>query len=467
MAAVVVVLTALSGRYGFHRDELYFTMLPPAWGYVDQPPLVPLLGNALGATPWLMRIPATAAAATSVLLVALIARELGGTPRAQTWTAWAYAGTVAVLDFGHVLLTTTVDLMFWLLVCLLVVRAELRGRPRLWLLAGAVAGLATYAKLLIAVLLVGIALGLAVTGRRRRLVSPPVLGGAMIAALVAAPNIAYQVAHDLPQLAMGAALSQNNSGEARVFAPVFLVIALGPVLTPVWLSGLRALWRRPDWAPVRFLVPAFVLLVVFTLVGGAQPHYPMMLLGVAFAAGMAAREDASFGPVWRGAVGANAALSAVVSLPLLPLTVGDTPVLGRSPVPKMNQLIADQVGWPTYAAQVEAAYRALPTGRRGTPVVLASNYGEAGAVRVYTDLPVFSGHNALADLGPPPDSADRVVVVGGQARAATAWFTSCRVVDRLDNGIAVPNEEQGQPIMVCSGRREPWASLWPRVRHLD
>ena len=39
MAALALVLTLSSGGYGYHRDELYFRLLPPAWGYLDQPPL--------------------------------------------------------------------------------------------------------------------------------------------------------------------------------------------------------------------------------------------------------------------------------------------------------------------------------------------------------------------------------------------------------------------------------------------
>src|SRR5579875_3798377 len=89
MAAQAVVLTAVSNAYGYHRDELYFRMLRPAWGYVDQPPLTPLLARAtehIADAVWALRIPATIASVLSVLLIALIAREVGGDRRAQ-WLA--------------------------------------------------------------------------------------------------------------------------------------------------------------------------------------------------------------------------------------------------------------------------------------------------------------------------------------------------------------------------------------------
>jgi hypothetical protein len=79
---MVAALLALSGSYGFHGDEMYFVVAGPAsaFGYVDQPPLTPLLSAAsvaiLGVSPTAVRVLPALEMGTAVLLVALIARDL-------------------------------------------------------------------------------------------------------------------------------------------------------------------------------------------------------------------------------------------------------------------------------------------------------------------------------------------------------------------------------------------------------
>jgi len=460
VVVVVVVLTAFSNGYGFDRDELYFAMLRPAWGYVDQPPLTPLIAHALASAydggPWLLRVPATLCGAGCVLITALIARELGGGAKAQAWTAWGMATTSAVLLFGHVLLTSTPDLVAWGLVSVCVLRAELRDEPRWWLVAGAVAGIATYNKLLVLVLLAGIAIGLATVGPRRRLASPYLWGGAGLALLIGLPNVVYQLTHDLPQLRMGRALAENNAGDVRISMWVLLLVLLGPPLVVIWVAGLRAMWRDPR---VRFFVVVVVVVVLFTFVSGAQPHYPVFILPIPFAAGVVAMEH-RLGRVWAGLFALNGAVSLVLGLPIIP--VGS---VGATPVPDVNLLAQDSIGWPAYVDQMPAPYDDLPD--HSHAVVVTSNYGEAGAVhRDRPDVPVFSAQNALYDQARPPDDTTTVVFVGGEYDLARTLFT-CRVVARLDDQVDVDNEEQGLPVAVCTDPHLPWSQLWDRLHHLD
>jgi 4-amino-4-deoxy-L-arabinose transferase-like glycosyltransferase len=458
---VVVLLTAFSNGYGYDRDELYFAMLKPAWGYVDQPPLTPLIAHGLASLydggPWLVRIPATICAAACLVLTALIARELGGAAKAQAWTAWGMATTSAVLLFGHVFLTSSLDLVAWPLVSLLVMRAELRSEPRWWLAAGGVAGLATYNKLLVLVLLAGIAAGLALAGPRSRLRSPYVWRGAALTLVLGLPNVVYQLTHDLPQLRMGRALSENNASDVRISMWVLLLVLLGPPLVVIWAAGLRALWRDRR---VRFFVVVFVVVVLFTFVSGAQPHYPVFILPIPFAAGIVAMAR-HLGRVWAALFAVNGAVSLVLGLPVVP--VGS---VGATPVPDVNLLAQDSIGWPSYVRQVAGVYDALPD--RSHAVVFTSNYGEAGSLHHYRpDVPVYSGQNALYDQARPPDDVTTVVAVGGQYLEVRRMFAGCAVRARLDNGVDVDNEEQGLPIAVCTGPTAPWTVLWPRLHHLD
>ncbi len=474
MATLAVVLTVVSNRYGYHRDELYFRMLRPAWGYVDQPPLTPLLARLFGAIAdqaWAIRIPATMATVLSVLVMALVTREMGGGRAAQGLCAWAYAFASLPLILGHVLLTATIDMAVWPAVALFTLRAQLRRDPRWWLAVGAVVGVSTYNKLLVAVLLLALAGGVLLVGPRSLLWSPWVLGSAALALVVATPNLAYQATHSWPQLSMGRALARNNAADVHVSMWPFLFLLLGPPLVPFWVSGLVAMARRPEWRPVRFVAAAFPVLLVLVYLMGSQVYYPFGLVAVLFAVGCVPVERWAAGLRWRRRlVGLAAALNALVSLvlglPLIPLAS-----VGATPVPGVNQIAQDSIGWRAYVRQVAEVVDTLPPAEHARAVIVASNYGEAGALDRYgpsSHLPrVYSGQNDLYFQARPPASADVAVVVGGQVTRARGLFASCSAAGRLDNGVDVDNEEQGEPIAVCRTPVGGWAAVWPALRHED
>ncbi|MCU1538944.1 MAG: hypothetical protein JWP82_3295 [Humibacillus sp.] len=340
LLALAVVLTVTSGGYGYFRDELYFRMLPPQWGYVDQPPFTPWLVRAMSTLAdevWAVRIPATLAALGAVLLVALLAREVGGGARAQALAAWGYGFAAVPIAFGHTAITAGWDIVAWLAIVLLAVRAVLRDEPRCWLAVGVVTGAATWNKLLVPLLLDSLAVGVGVCGPRR-LPWRHLIGGAVAALVIAAPQVAYQVVNGWSQLSMAGALRAQSGSSNRLLLLPFLVVLLGPVLVPVWVAGLVGLLRRPAWRRLRFVAVAFPVAVLLTAVTAGSPYYVLGLLAAVFAVGcvpavewMTARPGTRRARAAVGAVVANAVVSAVVGLPLLPVgLVGSTPVLAAN-----------------------------------------------------------------------------------------------------------------------------------------
>jgi len=84
---------AVARRYGWHRDELYYAVagLHLQGGYVEFPPAAALLAalarELLGWSLVGLRAITILASAGTVLVGALVARELGATRRAQTLAA--------------------------------------------------------------------------------------------------------------------------------------------------------------------------------------------------------------------------------------------------------------------------------------------------------------------------------------------------------------------------------------------
>ncbi len=471
--AVIAVLAATSARYGYHRDELYFLMLPLAWGYVDQPPLTPLLargGAALfGDTPTGMRVPAMLCVGLGILFIALIARELGGDRGAQALAAWGYGFAAIPMLSGHLMVTATVDLPLWSAVLLLVTRALLRDEPRWWLGAGAVAGLAMYNKLLVAILFISLAAGLLAVGPRKVFRSGWLWGAVGLALAIGAPNIIYQATHHFPQLTMAGAISDN--GQRLQLLP-FQLLLIGVPLVPVCYLGLTGLFRRNEWRPVRPIAVAYLVSVGLTLVAGGQIYYPFGLLAFVFAAGTVPTTEwiARAGIRRRRwpvrAVALNAVISAVISLPLLPVDL-----VGHTPVVALNPTVGDEVGWPTYVHTLAGVYQALPASDKANAVIFTGNYGEAGAIVRYGaeyGLPaVYSGQNELYFHGPPPEADTTVVVWNESPRHIESIFDGCQIRATMDNGVGVDNEEQGSAVLVCRVPPAGWASTWPRLQHYD
>jgi 4-amino-4-deoxy-L-arabinose transferase-like glycosyltransferase len=467
--ATLVALLALAARWGWHRDELYFREAGRhlAWGFVDQPPFTPFVARLadLIAEDNLVVLRALPALSTSltVVLGALLVRELGGGRSQQLGGAIAVAGGGFLLGVGHLLSTATFDLTAWTAILLLGARLARTGNPRWWLAVGGVAGIAMLNKNLV-VLLVGALVAGFVVDRRWSVLHPGwLVGGGVLALAIAAPNLLWQADHGWPQLDMAEALEARIGDENRVTLLPLQLLFAGPFLVVVLWRGARWLAGTGDGRRFRPLLWAWPVAVVACLASGGRPYYVLPLTITVLLAGIASTDAPGMRTVVRLAV-ANAAVSAVLGLPILPLRAAD--VVGA-----VNESAAEQVGWPQLVDQLAAVVDDLPEGERGRVVLLTGSYGEAGAIDRFGPSrglpPAHSPHNGYADFRLPDDDGATVVAVRFDPAYLAPFFDRCDEVDRVDNGLDVDNEVQGEPILVCRGLRGTWSEVWEELRFLS
>ncbi|HZD70550.1 MAG TPA: glycosyltransferase family 39 protein [Actinomycetes bacterium] len=472
---VVAVLAAVSWRYGYHRDELYYLQQSAhlAWGSVDSGPLVIAIARAAssccqGALPALRLLSALAAGGT-VALTALMARELGGGRFAQWFAGLCIAAAGVLFGAGHLLSTTPFDILAWAGILLLALRLLRTGDTRLWLPLGVLVGAALLNKNTVFLLLSGLGVGLLATPRRRLLWSPWVVAGAFVAAAMWAPSLAWHADHGWAMFEMSRNLRREHSGlgVAIAFLPLQLLL-MNPVTAPVWLSGLVGLWRDPERGRCRPVPVAFVVLaLVIAVVIGDRPYFLAPMYTALLAAGAVAfeRRLAEGRARWsrRAAsgvlvIGGLAALP--VALPVLPASA-----LRTMPLQHVNYDLGEQIGWQELSRTVVAAYRSLG---RSDAVVVGSNYGEAGALARYGPPGIagqaYSRQNTDWWYGPPPDDARSAVLIGFGRELVDRLWTDCRRFDRVGNAAGVDNDEEGRPVWVCTGQRSPWSSTWPELR---
>jgi hypothetical protein len=470
--ALAVLLLSFNSRYGYFGDELYFRMLArrPAWGYFDQPPLTPMLArlsiDVFGDTLWAIRLPAVLEFAVFVALAALVARELGGRRGAQILVALCVALGPYTLAVGNTLVTNIGDYPFWAAAILFIVRALRRGDGRWWLAAGAVIGLATYNKYLIALLVISVPAGVLIFGPRRALANRWLALGAVVAVVIATPNLIYQVMHGFPQLTMARALSADRGDQFRANTLPQLFLLIGPTFAPIWIAGLVRMARDRT---TRGLAAASVIAVVITVVTGGRSDYFFPFQVLLLAAGGVVLQD--WTPrAWHrrvlvgAAVGLDAVVALVGALPVIPIGT-----VAATPVPGINTVVRESIGYPQLAAQIGDVYHSLPAAEQPGAVVITGNYAEAGAVDRYAaeyKLPaVYSGHNELYFWGAPPESTTVTVVLGVDPKVTAAAFDSCHAAATVANGYGIDNPERGKRILVCRGPRGPWSHLWPSFQN--
>jgi Dolichyl-phosphate-mannose-protein mannosyltransferase len=482
-AATLVVHLAVAGRYDFFRDELYFIICGrhPAFGYVDQPPLVPLLAaatQAFGRSLWLLRLPAALAAAALVPLTAAFARLLGGNDGAALIAGAASAISPVLIGLSATLFTSSFDALEWTAIAYFVARAIVRDDDRALLSAGLVAGVAFEVKYGVALWLIGLALGLALTPERRLFARRSLWLGALLALLIAAPNLWWQTLEGWPFLEVTANHARDNLTGSPLYFLLHQIFLVNPFLAPLWVAGLILPFIFPGLTRLRFLPIAWLAAAILTWGSHGKDYYLAGAYPTLFAIGAVAAVRAW---LWlRAILVAGAVALTLVALPItLPILSPDRLGLYMAqthlrPRPNqrsavgapLTQLFSDQFGWRALEQTVAGAYHALPPAEFARAAILTRNYGEAAALDFYGPAdrlpPAMSGHNQYYLWGPRPTDGEALILVGQAAARWRAYCAGLDVIARVDNPYTMPYEKG--PILVCHRFHGDIAKAWPRIK---
>jgi hypothetical protein len=477
-------------HYGFVRDELYFIIcgFHPQFGYVDQPPVVPLLSaftQLAGHSLFLLRaVPAICAAGGAYATVRLV-QAFGGGVFAQTLATIAYLGAPVLMSFGMKVSTDEIGLWLWPLIALWLVQLVRGASPRLWLAIGAVGGIASESKYSVLFFFVALLVGLMCTAQRRIVRSWWALAGVALAAVIVAPNVAWQAANGFP---MWELLQAGQHGKNVIVGPiVYLIQELAITnlyLAPIWIVGVVWLVRNPQ---LRFLGYTYLLLILEMLVLHGKHYYPADIYPIVIAAGataldgwIAKRADRRRGAV-RGMVLAYAAAFAIILIPLeLPILTeahlvsyersivrplypipGGMLATEHNAAPPIGSDFADMHGWPELARAARNAYDALPSALRAHAVVLATNYGDASALAFFAPgLPVISTHNQYWLWGYGTSTGDTMLELGGSCWHDDHFYARSTAVGHYATPLPVMGYENNLTFLLCRGLRVPMSRLW-------
>jgi hypothetical protein len=132
----------------------------------------------------------------------------------------------------------------------------------------------------------------------------------------------------------------------------------------------------------------------------------------------------------------------------------------------LPQDYADMLGWPELARATAQVYHALPPADRARAVVLADNYGEAGALDLFGPRlglpPTVSPTGSYWFFGPGRLPGEVTIVVGADSSDLVPFFREFHRARTVLNPLGV-HEEMRVPIWVARSPHATLQQVWPSL----
>jgi len=484
--------TNMFASYGIFRDEFYYIACSNhlAAGYVDQPPLsIYLLAVSrwiFGDSLFAIRILPSITAAVSVYFTGLLTARIGGRLFAVLIACITLAFSPIFLAMNSFFSMNSFDQFFWVLSAYFVVKIIQENKPSLWMVLGIVIGLGMLNKISMAWFGAGLFAALIFTPLRTHLKTPWPYVAAIISLVIFSPFIIWNVTHDFAHMEFMRNASQYKYSTLTPidFMKGQLLLA-GPLTILVWLPGLIFLLLSRSLKEYRVLGIIFLTTFIILIINWhSKPEYLAAAYPLVYAGGGVLIERLFTGKRYGWIKYSFAVLIVMMGFIAMPMALPVLPVgtfityskfLGMSPknsehkeLSELPQFYADRFGWEELAADVSKVYESLPDSEKAVTVVLASNYGEAGALDYYSTqykLPeVVCPHNSYWYWAKPDSNKIKtVIIIGGNLDDHKSACGSVTIAAVHKAKYSMPYENN-LPIYICRNIYRSLKEIWQRSR---
>jgi hypothetical protein len=400
----VAVHLLIINNLEYHRDELLYFSLGqhPAAGYATVPPLIGwiamIMQKLFGCSLFAVRLVPSILGGTMIIVVASMARELGGSQYASFLAVIGLSVSIFFMRTYSLFMPVFIELFLWTLCIYLIIRYINSEKGKFLVLFGIVAGIAMLNKYLAALLFMGLVLIIPFTAHNKIFLKKHFWIGMAAAFMIFLPNLLWQVSKGFPVFRHMNELYDTQLVHMDV--PLFLREQLlmpfaGSILT---IAGLIFLLFRKDTLRYRFLGFLSLFIIGALLILKGKSYYTLGVFPLLIASGAAAY-DRWLKKSWLRVV--VPLLLVVLTIPVIPmgmavfnkeglkkyftgqeektgLTVGRRFEDGS--IHSLPQDYADMIGWEELTAVAARAYESVSD--KKACFIYCENYGQAGAITV-------------------------------------------------------------------------------------
>jgi Dolichyl-phosphate-mannose-protein mannosyltransferase len=400
----VVLHLAVAYNLEYHRDELLYFSLGehPDFGFATVPPMIGwlawLLQQLLGHGLFAVRILPALMSGVMIFLVAGISKNLGGSKYAEILAAIGFTVAGFSLRAFSLFMPVFLDVFFWTLILLILVRYINSNDEKHLLYFGIAAGLSVINKYLIGVLFAGLLVIIPFTKYRSVFTKKMFWLGIAAGFLICLPNIIWQFVNNLPVINHISELERTqlvNVDRATFLLEQFMMGAIASVLS---IAGLLFILINKKAAKYRFLGFLMLFVIIALMLMRGKSYYTIGIYPFLFAAG-AVSFDYSLKRPWSRI--ALPVLVILITWPILPMALPIYNskglvkyfsivekrygvVVGRrfedNSIHSLPQDYADMLGWEELTAVASKAWNMITD--RKAAFIYCENYGEAGAITV-------------------------------------------------------------------------------------